>query len=105
MSKPKPRDAVFTFGHDGKTVIVTFLFDDAGRHLSIMVNRAGNAMRIDNRRGEYKPRVTDAMRLIEQTANGASPVYRGRQRASRAAKPAKSDPWIKAGLKLVRGDE
>lgn len=100
MSKPKPRDAVFTFGHDGKAVIVTFLFDKAGRHLSIMVNRAGNAIRIDNRLGAYKARVTDAARLIEQTANGASPVYRGRRRASRAAKPDGVDNALKRAFKV-----
>lgn len=103
MSKPKPRAADFSFDHDGKTVVVTFLFDDAGRHLSIMVNRAGKAIRIDNRLGEYKARVTDAMRLIEQAANGASPVYRGRQRASRAA-VRQAVNSSRRGLRVLRTD-
>lgn len=84
MSKPKPHFAQFSLDHDGTTVIVTFIFD-RGKHSLVRVNRAGVAVTIDNRRGEYKPRVTDAMRLVEQAANGASPIYRGRQRASRAA--------------------
>lgn len=103
MSKPKPKDAQFNFDHDGEPVLVNFVFKN-GRHAYVMIYRVEKSIRVENARGEYKPRITDALRLIEQTANGASPLYRGRQRASRAAKP-KADPWIKAGLKLVRGEE
>lgn len=104
MSKPKPTRAIFNFERDGAPITVVFVFT-RGKHHYVQVCQGEKSIRVENVRGEYKPRVTDAMRLIEQTANGASPVYRGRQRASRAAKPAKADPWIKGGFKLVRGDE
>jgi hypothetical protein len=103
MSKPKPQQAAFVFTQNNEEILVIFRFR-GGLHSFVQVMRGETSIRVENIRGEYKPRVTDALRLIEQTANGASPVYRGRQRASRAAKP-KSDPWIVASLKLVRGDE
>ena len=102
MSKPKPEHAEFCFDHDGTPILVVFVFS-SGRHSCIHIHRGDKSIRVENARGEYKPRVTDCLRLIEQTANGASPLYRGRQRASRAAKPAK--PSCTAGLKIMRGDE
>lgn len=110
MSRPKPSRAAFTFYQDGEAINVVFHFNAKGLHSFIQIIHCEKSTRIENARGEYKPRVTDCLRLIEQTANGKSTVYRGRQRASRAAKrvsiQTKFTPATVLGLKVFGvGDE
>lgn len=103
MSKPKISIAVFNFIVDGEPVFVKFIFKQ-GKHCRAEVWRGKKAIRVDNLLGAYKARVTDAMRLIDHTSNGASPVYRGRQRASRAAKPGTVGNAIGKALRVFRGE-
>lgn len=108
MSKPKPIVAKFKFSggrHGDEITHVSFYFDAKGFHNFVVIDKAsGASIRVDNRAGQYKARVTDATRLIEQTSNAASPVYRGRQRASRAAKPGGVGKAISKAFRVFRGE-